>query len=229
MIFSQRGVRLQEYQEEFIAFAISHNVLQFGEFELKSGRKSPWFFNSGKFNTGQALSRLGHFYGEACVAAELQFDMLFGPAYKGIPLVAATAIALANDHDLSIPYTFNRKETKDHGEKGDLVGAALQGRVLIVDDVITAGTAIQEAMTIISGSDAKLAGVLIAVDREERGSGTLSAITEVEQRYGVPVISVIKSSHIRDYLARHDFDSALIKEMTRYNEKYGTLQEKESQ
>ncbi len=209
------------YQEEFITFAIRQGVLKFGEFVLKSGRRSPWFVNTGLFNSGHSLARLGHYYGEALVNSRLEFDILFGPAYKGIPLVAATAIALSNDHDLDIPYVFNRKEAKDHGEGGTLIGAELKGKAVIVDDVITAGTAIREAMTIIENSSASLAGVVIAVDREERGQGDVSAIREIEQAYGVSVTSIVKFSHIIEYMVHQGFAQDKIDAMQAYQLEYG--------
>jgi orotate phosphoribosyltransferase len=212
---------LQKYQEEFISFAIEQGVLQFGEFVLKSGRVSPWFFNSGLFNTGQALARLGHYYSETIVNNAIKFDILFGPAYKGIPLVAATAVALANDHDRDVPYVFNRKEAKDHGEGGSLVGAPLTGNTLIIDDVITAGTAIGEAVSIIRESAATLIGVVIAVDREERGKGDVSAISEVEQNYGINVSSIVNCSHIVEYLETHNTAPEILEKMTNYIDLYG--------
>ena len=172
---------MQAYQREFIRFAIERGVLRFGEFTLKSGRTSPYFFNAGLFNSGSALAQLGRFYASAVIESGLDFDVIFGPAYKGIPLGAATAIALAEQHQRDLPWCFNRKEAKDHGEGGTLVGAPLTGRVLIVDDVITAGTAIREVMQIIRAQNAEAAGVLIALNRQERGQGELSAIQEVER------------------------------------------------
>ena len=212
---------MQKYQEEFISFAIEQEVLQFGEFVLKSGRVSPWFFNSGLFNTGHALARLGHYYSETIVSKDIEFDILFGPAYKGIPLVAATAVALANDHDRNVPYVFNRKEAKDHGEGGRLVGAPLAGNTLIIDDVITAGTAIREAVSIIGTSNANLVGVVIAVDREERGKGDVSAISEVEQNYGISVTSIVNCSHIVEYLETHNTAPEILEKMKDYIDKYG--------
>lgn len=172
---------MQPYQRDFIRFAIDRGVLRFGEFTLKSGRTSPYFFNAGLFNTGSALAELGRCYAAAIVDSKISFDVLFGPAYKGIPLAATTAVALADQHKLDVPWCFNRKEAKDHGEGGSLVGAPLAGDVLIIDDVITAGTAIREVMQIINAQQAKAAGVLIALNREERGNGELSAIQEVEE------------------------------------------------
>jgi orotate phosphoribosyltransferase len=192
---------MQTYQRDFIRFAIERGVLRFGEFTLKSGRVSPYFFNAGLFNSGLALARLGRFYAQAVVDSDIPFDVLFGPAYKGIPLAAATAMALAEQHGRDLPWCFNRKEAKDHGEGGTLVGAPLQGRVLIVDDVITAGTAIREVMQIIRAQAASPAGVLIALNRQERGSGELSAIQEVERDFGMPVVSIVTLDQLIVYLA----------------------------
>ncbi len=192
---------MQAYQRDFIRFAIERGVLRFGEFTLKSGRVSPYFFNAGLFNSGLALAQLGRFYAAAVVESGIAFDVLFGPAYKGIPLAAATAVALAEQHQLDMPWCFNRKEAKTHGEGGSLVGAPLQGRVLIVDDVITAGTAIREVMQIIQSQNAQAAGVLIALNREERGQGELSAIQEVERDFGMPVISIVSLAQVLEYLA----------------------------
>jgi orotate phosphoribosyltransferase len=192
---------MQAYQRDFIRFAIERGVLRFGEFTLKSGRVSPYFFNAGLFNSGLALAQLGRFYAAAVVESGIAFDVLFGPAYKGIPLAAATAVALAEQHQLDMPWCFNRKEAKAHGEGGSLVGAPLQGRVLIVDDVITAGTAIREVMQIIQSQNAQAAGVLIALNREERGQGELSAIQEVERDFGMPVVSIVSLAQVLEYLA----------------------------
>ncbi|MFZ3184143.1 MAG: orotate phosphoribosyltransferase [Pseudomonadales bacterium RIFCSPLOWO2_12_59_9] len=192
---------MQAYQRDFIRFAIERGVLRFGEFTLKSGRVSPYFFNAGLFNSGLALAQLGRFYAAAVVESGIAFDVLFGPAYKGIPLAAATAVALAEQHQLDMPWCFNRKEAKAHGEGGSLVGAPLQGRVLIVDDVITAGTAIREVMQIIQGQGAQAAGVLIALNREERGQGALSAIQEVERDFAMPVVSIVSLAQVLEYLA----------------------------
>jgi orotate phosphoribosyltransferase len=192
---------MQAYQRDFIRFAIERGVLRFGEFTLKSGRVSPYFFNAGLFNSGVALAQLGRFYAAAVVESGIAFDVLFGPAYKGIPLAAATAVALAEQHQLDMPWCFNRKEAKAHGEGGSLVGAPLQGRVLIVDDVITAGTAIREVMQIIQSQNAQAAGVLIALNREERGQGELSAIQEVERDFAMPVVSIVSLAQVLEYLA----------------------------
>ncbi|HEY7884898.1 MAG TPA: orotate phosphoribosyltransferase [Cellvibrionaceae bacterium] len=192
---------MKDYQREFIDLAISKEALLFGDFTLKSGRNSPYFFNAGRFfQTGAGLAALGKFYAAAIVESGIEFDLIFGPAYKGIPLASATAIALAEHHGRDLPYCFNRKEAKDHGEGGSLVGAPLAGRVLIVDDVITAGTAIREVMTILQQAQATPQAVLIGLDRQERGQGKLSAIEEVEQNYAIPVISLINLGHIIRYL-----------------------------
>jgi len=191
---------MENYQRDFIELAIEHQALAFGEFTLKSGRVSPYFFNAGRFRTGQALAKLGRCYAAALEAAGVPVDLIFGPAYKGIPLAAATAIALSDHWQRDLPYAFNRKEAKDHGEGGSIVGAPLAGRVLIVDDVITAGTAVGESMALIRDAGAEPAGVLIGLNRQERGRGDLSAIAEVEQNYGVPVISIIDVDHIIAYL-----------------------------
>ncbi|MBF8778553.1 orotate phosphoribosyltransferase [Pseudomonas fulva] len=192
---------MQPYQRDFIRFAIDRGVLRFGEFTLKSGRTSPYFFNAGLFNSGSALAQLGRCYAAAIVDGKLAFDVLFGPAYKGIPLAAATAVALAEQHGLDVPWCFNRKEAKDHGEGGSLVGAPLAGDVLIIDDVITAGTAIREVMQIIQAQQARAAGVLIALNREERGNGELSAIQEVERDFGIPVVSIVSLTQVLEFLA----------------------------
>ncbi|EGC00217.1 MULTISPECIES: orotate phosphoribosyltransferase [Pseudomonas] len=192
---------MQPYQRDFIRFAIDRGVLRFGEFTLKSGRTSPYFFNAGLFNTGSALAELGRCYAAAIVDSKIPFDVLFGPAYKGIPLAATTAVSLADQHQRDVPWCFNRKEAKDHGEGGSLVGAPLAGDVLIIDDVITAGTAIREVMQIINAQQAKAAGVLIALNREERGNGELSAIQEVERDFGIPVVSIVSLTQVLEFLA----------------------------
>ncbi|WJW75771.1 orotate phosphoribosyltransferase [Thiohalobacter sp. IOR34] len=212
---------MQDYQREFLDFAIEAQVLRFGEFTLKSGRVSPYFFNAGLFNTGRRLARLGRFYAAAAVDAGIDFDVLFGPAYKGIPLAAACAIALADRHDRDLPYCFNRKEAKDHGEGGNLVGAPLAGRVLIVDDVITAGTAIRESLEIIAAAGARPAAVLIALDRQERGRGERSAIQEIEQDIGIPVISIVRLDQLIDYLADRPQMSDHLAAVRAYRESYG--------
>ncbi|EGH44001.1 MULTISPECIES: orotate phosphoribosyltransferase [Pseudomonas syringae group] len=192
---------MQAYQRDFIRFAIDRGVLRFGEFTLKSGRTSPYFFNAGLFSTGSALAQLGRFYAAAVVESGIAFDVLFGPAYKGIPLASATAVALAEHHDRDLPWCFNRKEAKAHGEGGSLVGSPLAGNVLIIDDVITAGTAIREVMQIIKDQNATAAGVLIALNRQERGNGELSAIQEVERDFGIPVVSIVSLNQVLEFLA----------------------------
>lgn len=196
-------IPLQPYQREFIAFAIEQGVLKFGEFTLKSGRVSPYFFNAGLFQTGRALAKLGRFYAQAIVDSGVNTDVLFGPAYKGIPLAAVTAAALADHHDRDMLYAFNRKEAKTHGEGGNIVGAALAGDILIIDDVITAGTAIREVMALIEQSGARAGGVIIALDRQERGQGEQSAIQEVETTYGIPVVSIVTLAQVLAYLEAH--------------------------
>lgn len=191
---------MKAFQQQFIEFALSRQVLKFGSFTLKSGRTSPYFFNAGLFNTGGDLAKLGRFYAAALTDAGIAFDVLFGPAYKGIPIATTTAVALAEHHDHDVPYCFNRKEAKTHGEGGNLVGSPLKGRIMLVDDVITAGTAIRESMEIIKAQGAELAGVLIALDRQERGQGELSAIQEVERDFGTKVVSIIGLKDLISYL-----------------------------
>ncbi len=212
---------MQEYKKKFIELALSKNVLRFGEFTLKSGRVSPYFFNAGLFCTGKDLAELGSYYAEALVESKLDYDLLFGPAYKGIPIVAATAIALANKFGLEAPWVFNRKEAKDHGEGGNLVGSELKGRVVLIDDVITAGTAIRESMQIIEKSDAKLQGVLIALDRQEKGKGELSAIGEVERDFNTKVVSIITMSDLISYLSDKPDQKNHLEAMKKYRETYG--------
>jgi orotate phosphoribosyltransferase len=212
---------MQDYKQEFIQFAIDNQVLRFGEFTLKSGRISPYFFNAGLFNTGAQLARLGRYYASAIIDSGIQFDTLFGPAYKGIPLASTTAIALAEHHNVNIPYCFNRKEAKAHGEGGNIVGAPLQGRIMIIDDVITAGTAIRESMEIIEAANAEAAGVVIALDRQERGKGELSAIQEVEQNFGLKVISIISLSDLIEHLQSEPSMQQQLEAITAYREQYG--------
>jgi orotate phosphoribosyltransferase len=213
---------LADYKKEFIEFALDHNVLRFGEFELKSGRRSPYFFNAGEFKTGAALARLGSYYAEVLVASGLAVDCLFGPAYKGIPLVAATSIAMATQHQIDMPYLFNRKEAKSHGEGGTLVGARLEGNVVIVDDVITAGTAIREVMSFFDESKiATASAVIVAIDRQERGKGDLSAIQEVERDYGVSVLSVVSIGDIVQYLEGKSGYQEELKAISSYHSEYG--------
>jgi orotate phosphoribosyltransferase len=215
---------MQPYQTEFIDLARAHKVLKFGEFTLKSGRQSPYFFNAGEFSSGGALAVLGRCYAQCIVDSGVEFDVLLGPAYKGIPLAAATAVALAERHGIDIPFAYNRKEAKSHGEGGVLVGAPLVGRVLVIDDVITAGTAVREVIAMIEANGAQLAGVAIGLDRQERGAGELSAIQEIQQAYDVPVLSIVQMSHIIDYLGRHEADDALATaraDMQDYRDRYG--------
>ncbi|MDX9875000.1 MAG: orotate phosphoribosyltransferase [Spongiibacteraceae bacterium] len=211
---------MQPYQQRFIELALSQGALSFGEFTLKSGRVSPYFFNAGRFASGRALLELGRCYAAALSDATASFDVLFGPAYKGIPLAAATACALADQYDRDVPYVYNRKEAKDHGEGGTLVGAPLQGRVMIVDDVITAGTAVREVVEIIRAAGAEPAGVVIGLNRQERGRAELSAIQEVERDYGIPVYSIISLEHILDYL-RAQGASEDLERVDRYRQQYG--------
>ncbi|TXH72233.1 MAG: orotate phosphoribosyltransferase [Thiothrix sp.] len=212
---------MKPYQQDFLTFALEQGVLRFGKYTLKSGRISPYFFNAGLFQTGSALSRLGQFYAQAIVESGLQFDMLFGPAYKGIPLAAAVSIALYEKHGLDYPYAFNRKEAKDHGEGGTIVGAPLKGRVLVIDDVMTAGTAIREAAAIVSGQDAQLAGVAISLDRQERGQGQLSAVQEVKANFGVPVISIVGLGDVIQHVQDSVSDASLLAAIQSYREQYG--------
>ncbi len=212
---------MQAYQRNFIRFAIERGVLRFGQFTLKSGRISPYFFNAGLFDSGLALAQLGRFYAAAVVDSGIDFDVLFGPAYKGIPLAATTAVALAERHQRDVPWCFNRKEAKDHGEGGTLVGAPLAGRVLIIDDVITAGTAIREVMQIIQAQGAQAAGVLIALNRQERGKGELSAIQEVERDYGMPVVSIVSLEQVLEYLAEDAELKQYLPAVQAYRAEYG--------
>ncbi|VAW96690.1 Orotate phosphoribosyltransferase [hydrothermal vent metagenome] len=212
---------MQSYQREFIELALAADVLRFGEFTLKSGRISPYFFNAGLFNTGRALAKLGHYYANTIVDSGLKFDTLFGPAYKGIPLAATCSIALAEQHNQNVPYCFNRKEAKAHGEGGNLVGAPLKGKVLIIDDVITAGTAILESMDIIKANGAEAAGVIIALNRQERGKGDLSAIQEIEQNYQIPVISIVSLEHLIAYISQQEKYTAYLDAIKGYRDQYG--------
>lgn len=211
---------MQDYQRQFIQFAIARGVLKFGKFTLKSGRVSPYFFNAGLFNSGGDLAQLGRFYASALVAANINFDLLFGPAYKGIPIATTTAVALANDHRLDVPYCFNRKEAKTHGEGGNLVGSELKGKVMLVDDVITAGTAIRESMQLIAAHDAALSGVLIALDRQERGQGELSAIQEVERDFNTRVVAIVSLNDVVEYLVEQGEHDSVTK-INAYREQYG--------
>ena len=213
---------MQDYKQDFIDFALAHGVLQFGEFTLKSGRISPYFFNTGLFDTGASLAELGRFYARAIIASGIHFDMLFGPAYKGIPLAAAIAIALADHHARDLPFAFNRKEVKDHGEGGNLVGAPLAGDVLIVDDVISAGTSVRESMAIIDAADARGGGVAIAIDRQERGLGELSAVQEVERSLGLAVVSIIDLDDLIAWLASRPDQQERVAQIEAYRHRYGT-------
>ncbi|HET9680199.1 MAG TPA: orotate phosphoribosyltransferase [Gammaproteobacteria bacterium] len=212
---------MKRYQRDFIEFAIARGVLRFGEFTLKSGRISPYFFNAGLFNTGAALHALGNYYAQAIVDSGIEFDMLFGPAYKGIPLATITASALAQEHGRDLPWCFNRKEAKDHGEGGNLVGAPLQGRVLIIDDVITAGTAVRESLALIRAAGATPVGVAIALDRQERGQSDLSAIQEVERDENLQVANIVRLADLLIYLEESGDNPAARSAITDYRNQYG--------
>ncbi|MEJ2529260.1 MAG: orotate phosphoribosyltransferase [Candidatus Thiodiazotropha sp.] len=212
---------MQDYQQEFLDFALDVGVLKFGEFTLKSGRISPYFFNAGLFNTGASLARLGRYYAQAIVDSGITFDVLYGPAYKGIPLAAVTAAALHDQHGQDIPYAFNRKEAKDHGEGGVIVGHALEGKVMIIDDVISAGTSVRESVEIIQSEKALPAGVVIALDRQERGQGKRSAIQEVESDYGIPVSAIVHLEQLIEYLQQKDNDSESLLRIQTYRNRYG--------
>ncbi|HKB84137.1 MAG TPA: orotate phosphoribosyltransferase [Burkholderiales bacterium] len=213
---------MSDFRQEFIEFAVARGVLCFGEFKTKAGRLSPYFFNAGLFNDGDTLRRLGQFYAQAILAADPGFDVLFGPAYKGIPLVAATAVALAG-LGRNLPFCFNRKEAKDHGEGGMTVGAPLQGRVLIVDDVISAGTSVRESVDIIRAAGARPSGVLIALDRMERGTGALSAVQEVRDRFGIPVVSIATLDDLSAFLRARDNMAQQLHSVERYRKEYGVI------
>ncbi|EFP96953.1 orotate phosphoribosyltransferase [Vibrio caribbeanicus] len=212
---------MKAYQREFIEFALEKQVLKFGEFTLKSGRKSPYFFNAGLFNTGSDLARLGRFYAAALADSGIEFDVLFGPAYKGIPIATTTAVALADHHNIDTPYCFNRKEAKAHGEGGSLVGSDLKGRIMLVDDVITAGTAIRESMEIIQHQGADLAGVLVAIDRQEKGKAELSAIQEVERDFGCRVTAIVSLSDLIAYLEEQGNASEHLESVKAYRTEFG--------
>ncbi|MAZ40230.1 MAG: orotate phosphoribosyltransferase [Legionellales bacterium] len=210
------------YKRDFIEFALNHQALQFGEFTLKSGRISPYFFNAGKFQTGNALLKLGQFYAKAIQEANLSFDMIFGPAYKGIPLVCTTAISLSNLYQQNFPYAFDRKETKMHGDKGNIVGAKLSGNVLIVDDVITAGTAINYALDLIHQASAKACGVMLMLDRQEKGSTEQSAIKEISDKNALSIHSIITLDDLLNYLKSHNTNlQSYIPAIVAYREAYG--------
>ncbi|MDA9574440.1 orotate phosphoribosyltransferase [Porticoccaceae bacterium] len=212
---------MNNYKTQFIDNALDSGALKFGQFRLKSGRLSPHFFNAGEFYQGKALAALGQCYAAAIVESGIEFDVLFGPAYKGITLAAATSIALAEQHGLDVPYCFNRKEAKSHGEGGTIVGAPLEGRVLIIDDVITAGTAIREVMAMVEQAGAKAAGVVIGVDRKERGNGQSSAIQEVQQQFEIPVVSIIDIDDILTYLEAKADMQELVEQIKEYRKEYG--------
>jgi orotate phosphoribosyltransferase len=214
---------MKPYQEQFIEFALETGVLRFGSFTLKSGRVSPYFFNSGLFNTGASLARLGQFYAQAIIDAQVEFDLLFGPAYKGIPLASSTVIALAEHHQRDIPYTFNRKEIKDHGEGGQLIGSELNGKILIIDDVISAGTSVRESVEIIHSAKAVPAGVIIALDRQEKGQTEQSAIQQVESELNIPVISIICLADLLDYLKNNPVLRKHLADVEAYRERYGVI------
>ena len=212
---------MQGYKREFMELALELGVLRFGEFTLKSGRVSPYFFNAGLFNTGYAAAKLGRFYAEVIARADIPFDMLFGPAYKGIPLATLAAASLAEHHDIDVPYAFNRKEAKAHGEGGSIVGAPLSGGVLIVDDVITAGTAVREAYQVIVSTGAEVAGLVISLDRQERGQGAYSAVQELKSSLDIPVVSIIQLDDLINLLEESSEYEEFLEPVQRYREKYG--------
>lgn len=212
---------MQDYQREFLRFALDTGVLRFGAFTLKSGRLSPYFFNAGLFNRGASLARLGRFYAQAILASGISFDVLYGPAYKGIPLASATAIALADHHGRDLPYAFNRKEAKDHGEGGQIVGSPLDGEVLIIDDVITAGTSVRESVDIIRAQGARPAGVVIALDRQERGLDARSAVQEVREQLGIPVFSIVSLADLLELLGERPENAASLAALRDYRSRYG--------
>lgn len=212
---------LKPHQREFIEFALQKNVLKFGEFTLKSGRTSPYFFNAGLFDDGLSLAKLGQFYAQTLNDANVDFDVLFGPAYKGIPLGAATAVQLSSLFDNNRPFAFNRKEAKDHGEGGTIVGAELKGKIMIIDDVITAGTAIREVIQIIKAAGAEPAGVIIALDRQEKGQGELSAIQEVERDHNIPVLSIVNLEQILDFISNDASLTDHADSVAAYRDRYG--------
>ncbi len=214
---------MQAYKKEFIDLSLELGVLRFGEFTLKSGRVSPYFFNAGLFNTGYAAAKLGRFYATAVAESDIDFDMIFGPAYKGIPLVALTAAALAEHHGIDVPYAFNRKEAKAHGERGSIVGAALQGKVLIIDDVITAGTAVREAYQIIVGAGAEIAGLLISLDRQERGQTSLSAVQELRASLAIPIVSIVQLGDLVETLEESKDYAEYLEPVLTYRRKYGVI------
>lgn len=212
---------MQDYQQEFIQFALENDVLRFGEFTLKSGRLSPYFFNTGLFNTGEKLARLGAYYAQTIVDSGIEFDMIYGPAYKGIPLASATAVALAEKHGRDVPYVFNRKEVKDHGEGGMTLGAPIQGNVLIIDDVISAGTSVNESFEIIKQAGAETAGVVISLNRQERGKGERSAIQEIQQNLNIPVSSIISLDDLITHLEVSAELNDVLDRVLAYRAEYG--------
>ncbi len=214
---------MRAYKREFIELALELGVLRFGEFTLKSGRVSPYFFNAGLFNTGYAAAKLGRFYAEAIAESDVRFDMLFGPAYKGIPLATLAAASLAEQHDIDVPYAFNRKEAKAHGEGGSIVGAPLAGGVLIVDDVITAGTAVREAYQVISAAGAEVAGLVISLDRQERGQGAFSAVQELKQSLDIPVVSIVQLDDLINILEESSEYEEFLDPVLNYRKQYGVI------
>jgi len=214
---------MHAYKKEFIDLSLELGVLRFGEFTLKSGRVSPYFFNAGLFNTGYAAAKLGRFYAAAVAESKINFDMIFGPAYKGIPLVALTAAALAEHWGIDVPYAYNRKEAKAHGEGGSIVGAPLQGKVLIIDDVITAGTAVREAYQIIAAAGAEIAGLMISLDRQERGQGSLSAVQELRASLGIPVVSIVQLGDLVETLEESNEYAEFLEPVLTYRRKYGVV------
>lgn len=212
---------MQPFKQEFLELSLELGILRFGEFTLKSGRVSPYFFNAGLFNTGYAAAKLGRYYAAAIADADIDFDMLFGPAYKGIPLVTLSAAALAEHCDIDVPYAFNRKEIKAHGEGGSIVGAPLSGKVMIVDDVVTAGTAVREAVDIITAAGAEVAGLIISLDRQEVGRDSRSAIQEIEQTLGFPVVSILQLEDLIDMLEESSEYGEFLGAVLEYREKYG--------
>ena len=214
---------MRGYKREFIELALELGVLRFGEFTLKSGRVSPYFFNAGLFNTGYAAAKLGRFYAAAIAASDIRFDMLFGPAYKGIPLAALAAASLAEQHDIDVPYSFNRKEAKAHGAGGSIVGAPLSGGVLVVDDVITAGTAVREAHRMISAAGAEVAGLIISLDRQERGRGPYSAVQEIKQSLDIPVISIVQLDDLIDILEESSEYEEFLEPVLNYRKQYSVI------
>jgi len=212
---------MKNHQQEFLNFAIKNNVLKFGEFKLKSGRISPYFFNFGLFQTGASLAKLGDYYAQTIVDSNMKFDMLFGPAYKGIPLVAVIAATLYEKHGIDYPYAYNRKEAKDHGEGGNIVGAPLEGKVLVVDDVISAGTAIREAADIVKDNGATLAGIAISLDRQEKGLGEKSAVQDVEESFGISVLHIIGLDTVIKHIEITANNSKLMEKISAYRDRYG--------